>query len=80
LRRARKEFEAWLTGSSDDVFALARKHAPERKHIVHEGFVKENLFGNLAPTKTKPPLGVLRLPWLHCQLHRRLLTSPLPVT
>ena len=41
----------------DDVFALARKHAPERMRIVHEGFDKEDLLGNLAPTKTKPPFG-----------------------
>jgi putative SOS response-associated peptidase YedK len=38
-----QEFESWLSGSSDDAFALAREYPPDKMRIVQEGFMKEDL-------------------------------------
>ena len=40
-----EEFQAWLAGSPDEAFALAREYAPDQMRIVQEGFDKEDLIG-----------------------------------
>lgn len=37
------EFDAWLRGSPDEAFAVARKYPPDQMRIVQEGFDKEDL-------------------------------------
>jgi putative SOS response-associated peptidase YedK len=43
LLTGEKEFEAWLTGSVDEAFALAREYPAEEMRIVQEGLDKEDL-------------------------------------
>ncbi len=38
-----EEFDAWLRGSADEAFALAREYPAEKMRIVQEGFDKEDL-------------------------------------
>jgi hypothetical protein len=44
-----EEFQAWLTGSPDEAFALAMEYAPDQLRIVQEGFDKEDLRGAPSP-------------------------------
>ena len=43
-----EEFETWLTGSADEVFALARQYPPGDMRIVPEGLDKEDRLGAVA--------------------------------
>jgi putative SOS response-associated peptidase YedK len=45
--------DAWLNGTPDDAFALARAHDPSGMRIVHEGFQKEDA-DVAAPVPVKP--------------------------
>jgi putative SOS response-associated peptidase YedK len=38
-----EDFDAWLRGSADEAFALAREYPPEKMRIVQEGLKKEDL-------------------------------------
>jgi putative SOS response-associated peptidase YedK len=39
------DFETWLSGSSEEAFALARSYDPKAMRIVQSGKVKEDLLG-----------------------------------
>lgn len=43
LLTGEKEFEAWLTCSVDEAFALTREYPAEEMRIVQEGLDKEDL-------------------------------------
>jgi putative SOS response-associated peptidase YedK len=38
-----EEFEAWLKGSPEEAFALAREYPAGKVRLVQEGFDKEDL-------------------------------------
>jgi putative SOS response-associated peptidase YedK len=40
-----EEFDAWLTGTPDEAFALARTYPAEAMAIVQQGYDKEDLLG-----------------------------------
>ena len=43
------QFRAWLDGTPDEAFALAREFAPSRMRIVQEGFEKRDLLAPIIP-------------------------------
>lgn len=40
-----RDFETWLTGSTEEAFALARSFEPSAMRIVQSGKDKEDLLG-----------------------------------
>ncbi|MBS0240352.1 MAG: SOS response-associated peptidase family protein [Proteobacteria bacterium] len=48
-----QDFETWLTGSTENAFALARSFEPSAMRIVQSGKDKEDLLGHSAPDEAR---------------------------
>jgi len=48
------DFETWLSGSTEEAFALARSFDPDAVRIVQSGKVKDDLLGRPGADEARP--------------------------
>jgi hypothetical protein len=54
LLTSETDFETWLSGSTEEAFALARSFDPAMMRIVQSGKVKEDLLGRSNAEESRP--------------------------